>query len=256
MGKASFLSPGTGPVDSPAFYPHTENLSTCPPLPFFPLSGILCSVDRESEGSRTMETPAFRRGNRLLVQRTPARPPPGRICRLAHALLAAPLLDPQGPGRGIHGRIPGFRLRHGPWRRHPGRRRGAGHAGAPARCPPDRGAPCPGQEARWPLADKERYRTLLAQAGLCVTACPHTPPMPCMPATAGWWSTRPASSRFSTVRLAAPPTPSGSRETRGLDICFLSPRQPGSLRPVLAGSVVSGNRKAPSKSEGAFVIFS
>ena len=36
--------------------------------------------------------------------------------------------------------------------------------------------PCPGQEARWPLADKERYRTLLAQAGLCVTACPaYTP---------------------------------------------------------------------------------
>ena len=36
--------------------------------------------------------------------------------------------------------------------------------------------PCPGQEARWPLADKERYRALLAQAGLCVTACPaYTP---------------------------------------------------------------------------------
>ena len=49
-----------------------------------------------------------------------------------------------------------------------------------------------------------------------------------------------------TVRLA---------EARGLDICFLSPRQPGSLSPSLPARLCPGTERRPS-TEGAFVIFS
>ena len=83
--------------------------------------------------------------------------------------------------------------------------------------------PCPGQEARWPLADKERYRALLAQAGLCVTACPAYTPY-AMHARNRWMVEH--TSRLIAIFDGSPGDTAHTvrlAETRGLDICFLSP---------------------------------
>lgn len=107
--------------------------------------------------------------------------------------------------------------------------------------------PCPGQEARWPLADKERYRALLAQADLCVTACPAYTPY-AMHARNRWMVEH--TSRLiaifdgspggtaHTVRLAEAP---------GAWIFVSYLRQPGSLSPSLPARLCPGTGKAPSE---------